>query len=241
MKVVLIGGPDRETAVNIIYAACRQCYSPGFVGDDFPFENVASFKKKELIQRVLASGHHSVLEHPSFTFAIENVSRGLQQQLTRHRIGVAFSIQSTRYNDVESMGVYKASTIEKNEALSKEYDDFMKTAAGFYRHLIDEGIPKEDARDVLPLALNSNIVMTMNCRELIHFFSLRLCMKAQKEIRDLAKEMLKICQTQLPEVFESIGPKCKQTGYCNEGKRSCGLMPLKEDVFRIYSENKPSN
>ena len=120
-------------------------------------------------------------------------------------------------------------------------DDFVKTAAEFYKHLIDNGIPKEDARDVLPLALNSNIVMTMNCRELIHFFGLRLCTKAQKEIRDLAKEMLKLCKERLPEVFENIGPKCKQIGYCNEGKRSCGLIPLKEDVFRIYSEHKSSN
>ena len=207
MNVVIIGGPDRETAVNIIYAACRQCYSPGFVGDDYPFENV---------------------------------SRGLQQQITRHRLA-NFSIQSTRYNNVENMGVYKASSIKKNEAISKEYDDFVKTAADFYKHLIDNGIPKEDARDVLPIALNSNIVMTMNCRELIHFFGLRLCTKAQKEIRDLAKEMLKLCQERLPEVFENIGPKCKQIGYCNEGNRSCGLMPLKEDVFRVYSEHKSSN
>ena len=240
MNVVLIGGPDRETAVNIIYAACRQCYSPGFVGDDFPFENVSKFKKKELIQRVVSSGHVSTIEHVAYTFAIQDVSRGLQQQLTRHRLA-NFSIQSTRYNDVENMGFWKAPAIERNEILSKEYDEFLKTAAGFYRHLMNEGISKEDARDVLPLALNSNIVMTMNCRELIHFFELRLCMKAQKEIRDLAKEMLKICQIQLPEVFENIGPKCRQMGYCNEGKRSCGLMPLKEDVFRIYSENKPSN
>ena len=231
MKVILIGGPDRETAVNIIYSACRQCYSPGFVGDDYPFENVSSFKKKELIQRVINSGHVSTIEHVTFTFAIENVSRGLQQQITRHRLA-NFSIQSTRYNNVENMGFHKPHTIEKNETLSKEYDDFVNSAAGFYKHLIDNGIPMEDARDVLPLALNSNIVMTMNCRELIHFFSLRLCMKAQKEIRDLAKEMLKLCQERLPEVFENIGPKCKQTGYCNEGKRSCGLMPLKENVLR---------
>ena len=240
MNVVLIGGPDRETAVNIIYAACRQCYSPGFVGSDYPFENVSKFKKKELIQRVVNSGHMSTIEHVAFTFAIENVSRGLQQQITRHRLA-NFSIQSTRYNNVENMGVYKAPSIKKNEAISKEYDDFVKTAAGFYKHLIDNGIPKEDARDVLPIALNSNIVMTMNCRELIHFFELRLCMKAQKEIRDLAKEMLKLCQERLPEVFENIGPKCKQIGYCNEGNRSCGLMPLKEDVFRVYSEHKSSN
>lgn len=241
MKVVLIGGPDRETAVDIIYAACRQCYSPGFVGDDYPFENVSSFKKKELIQRVIASNHYSVIEHVSFTFAIEDLSRGAAQQLTRHRIGVAFSVQSTRYNNVENMGFWKSPTIEKNKTLSKEFDEYLNSAAGFYRHLIDCGIPMEDARDVLPLALNSNMVMTMNCRELIHFFGLRLCMKAQKEIRDLANEMLKLCKERLPEVFKNIGPKCKQIGYCNEGKRSCGMMPLKEDVFRIYFENKPSN
>lgn len=237
LEVVLIGGPDRETAINIMYAACRQCYYAGFVGEKFPFDDVPFEKKASLVKEIIASHHDSVAEHCVFTFAIKDLSRAAQQQLTRHRAGVVFSVQSLRYNNGNKMGARKAKTIERNPITSEIFDNFINSAVDTYDQLVETGIPKEDARDVLPLSWNSNLVMTMNCRELIHIFELRMCKRAQKEIRDLAYALHKICKERLPEVFEHIGPKCKQLGYCNEGKRSCGMMPLKEDVLKAYQES----
>lgn len=237
MKVVLLNSINHDTAINILYAACRQCYYAGFVGDKFPFPDVSMEKKSKLIKDIVNSGHFSILEHISFTFAIQDLSRAGQQQLTRHRIGIVFSVQSTRYNNVENMGFYESDVFNENEEAKSIYEEALNSAAGCYQKLISLGIPKEDARDVLPLSLNSNLVMTVNCRELIHFISLRTCKRAQTEIRDLAYKLLKICKEQLPEVFENIGPKCKQLGYCNEGSRSCHMMPLKEDVLKAYQES----
>ena len=236
MNVVLLNSTDHDTTINILYAACRQCYYSGFVGDKYPFSDIPMEKKAALIKDVINSGHHSIAEHCSFTFAIQNLSRGAAQQLTRHRIA-CYSVQSTRYNNMENVGYFESDVYQKNEEAKRIYEDSVNSAAGCYQKLISLGIPKEDARDILPLSLNSNLIMTMNCRELIHFIGVRTCKRAQKEIRDLANKILKICQEHLPEVFENIGPKCKQLGYCNEGSRSCHMMPLKEEVFKVYYES----
>ena len=239
MEVKLLYPLLGHDVLNILYSACRQCYYSGYVGDKFPFNDVSYEKKAELIERVTKSGHHSVLEHVAFTFAIKDLSRVAQQQLTRHRLGVSYSIQSMRYCLVDDMGYYTPDSIKKNSEILDEYNEIINRAVEFYqKNTEDNSVPREDARGILPLNWNSNIVMTMNCRELLHFFNERLCTNAQKEIRELAQKMLFLCNEILPEVFSAAGPKCKTLGYCNEGKRSCHKYPLREDVFKIYNQFK---
>lgn len=226
MKVKLL--EMTPNALDVLYAACRQCYSPDYVGDlyETDYKNVSHDQKTKLIKHVFNSGHHSVLEHVSFTFAINASSRVEQQQHTRHRMS-SYSIQSMRYCNSSPTSVIVPESIQKsklyNEALQR-IDD----SKGFYNRLIEDGVPEEDARYFLYLGTSSDIVTTMNCRSLINFFSERLCTLAQWEIRDVAREMMKICKEKLPEIFGEIGPRCKQLGYCPESsKRSCGKMPLK--------------
>lgn len=238
MKVCLLSSLDNQNLLDIIYAACRQCYSSDSVGDHFPYINVSNEEKEKLIQHVIKSGHHSTIEHVSFTFAISGITRAIAQQLTRHRLA-SFSMQSQRYCDSSNSMIRIPEVLDKSTTIYKKFSELTDECVNFYKYMVNEcDIPTEDARSILPINVLTNIVVTMNCRELIHFFSERLCKTAQKEIRDLAKMMLEICQKKLPAVFKSIGPKCHQLGYCPESKkRSCGRKPLKDDVFEVYYKN----
>lgn len=246
MKVTLLFAPDHIQAVDVLYAACRQCYYPGCVGDVFPIEEVSIKEKEKLLKHVISSGHHSVLEHVSFTFSLGDITRGMAQQLTRHRIA-SFSMQSMRYCDTSNCDLHVPCSINQDPDACTEYLEIADSAVEFYRRYINREtnpIKKEDAREILPIGWYTSLVVTMNCRELLHFFSERLCTNAQEEIRVLAKKMLKICQERLPEIFSKAGPKCQVLGYCNEGKRSCHKAPLKSEVFNIYNmfkEKKVSN
>lgn len=231
MDVSLIFSPSHDDMINILYSACRQCYYTGFVGDPDSFSGVSIEKKAALIHRIISSGHHSVLEHVSFTFAIGGLSRACAQQLTRHRVA-SYSMQSMRYCDTGSNGIVTPKDFPSKSA-KLLYESAAKKAAETYNELIKLGVSKEDARGILPINWKSNLVMTMNCRELMHFFSERLCVQAQDEIRTLAKKMYNICVERLPEVFESAGAKCVVLGYCNEGERSCHKYPLKETLLNI--------
>ncbi len=228
-----------QNAVSIIYAACRQCYSAKFAGDIFEEEKANIEKRAEFIRRVIASGHESPLEHVKFTFAIEGVSRALTHQLVRHRIA-SYSQQSQRYVKAEDFGYVIPPLIEKDEVLRSEFTKIVKEIQESYNKILkrfkEKGLSGEkanqDARYILPQAAETKIVVTMNCRELLHFFAQRCCSRAQWEIRKLAYEMLLICRRQLPDVFSDAGPKCIKLGYCPEGEKfSCGAYPLKEKVI----------
>lgn len=242
MKVYLLSSSNNQNLLDIIYAACRQCYSSDCVGDHFPYLNIPNEEKEKLIHHVIKSGHHSTIEHVSFTFAISGITRAIAQQLTRHRLA-SFSMQSQRYCDSSNNMIRIPENLEnsvnRENMIYHQFSDLADKCVDFYKYLVNEcGVSREDARSILPINTLTNIVVTMNCRELIHFFSERLCKTAQKEIRDLAKKMLEICQQNLPAVFKSIGPKCHQLGYCPESKkRSCGWKPLKDDVFEVYYKN----
>ena len=237
MKVELLFAPSHKDALNVLYSECRQCYMHVFVGDRFPFHDVSDEEKAKLLKRVMASGHLSVIEHISFTFAIGDFSRASAQQLTRHRLA-SYSMSSQRYCNVRDVGVVVPSSISAKPLDFNKFNNIIDSVVKWYTSVTerDEGaIPVEDARAILPINWGSHLVVTMNCRQLLHFFEERICMNSQKEIRKLAVEMLKKCREVLPEIFESAGPKCKKLGYCNEGKRSCGIAPLKEEVFRVYN------
>ena len=176
------------------------------------------------LRGALESGHESVAEHAGFTFRIEDVSRVLLAQLTRHRMA-SFSVQSQRYCGISYNMAMPESVRNASSHVYDVFLDAVESSHKAYDWLIENGIPAEDARMVAPEGETTELVMTMNARELRHFFSLRCCNRAQWEIRELAWRMLKEVCVVAPELFENAGPGCLR-GACPEGKRSCG-KPMK--------------
>lgn len=225
-------------ALSLIYAAFRQCYHAGFVADMWPrllAGEISRETQADFVSKVLESGHDSPVEHVSFSFAIAGVSRALTHQLVRHRIA-SYSQQSQRYVDASNMDYVLPPAIARIPEAKARFEEFMDQVGRAYRDLrqilVDHGREaqaNEDARFVLPQAAETRIVVTMNCRSLLHFFSLRCCQRAQWEIRAMADRMLAICQAELPAIFASAGAKCEALGYCPESaKFACGRYPTKD-------------
>ena len=210
-----------------VATAAHLCYANSNL-DDLQQKMDIDYAKK-LIKQLIDAGHYSVLEHASFTFGIEGVSRALTHQLVRHRIA-SYSQQSQRYVDEKSFAYVIPPKIKANEELNKKFEAFMETSRSLYGELSKE-IPKEDARFVLPNATETRIIVTMNTRSLYNFFENRLCTRAQWEIRALAEAMLKEVKAIAPLLFDYIGPKCEKLGYCPE-KKSCGRKPHKSEVIK---------
>lgn len=177
-----------------------------------------SVKPESSLRHSVEAGHESVLEHAVFTFRVEGLSRAALAQLTRHRLA-SFDVQSQRYVRIHGVDLVMPETIRSSD-FYVEAGSLMKDVMNLYHRMVDAGIPAEDARYITPQAVPTVLVMTMNARELRHFFSLRCCNRAQWEIRHLADEMLTICRHVAPELFEGAGPGCV-TGYCKE-KKPCG-------------------
>jgi thymidylate synthase (FAD) len=224
MKVKLIRHtPDPEKLVAV---AARLCYSP--VGVEDLDEQLNMEAAQKLVKFVIKSGHLSTTEHVYFTFGIEGISRVLSHQLVRHRIA-SFNQQSQRYVKFKENYEYVIpDLIRQNKEINKKYKSFISDIHKFYKEMIDSGIDAEDARYILPNASETKMIMTMNARELLHFFTVRCCNRAQTEIRDLATLMLKGVKKVAPVIFESAGPNCLRTP-CPEGKYSCGKPPSTSD------------
>lgn len=233
MKVILL--EKTPNLKDVIYAACRQCYFEDWIGNEWLNNNISNHSdddKNRLITHVFNSGHHTTLEHASFTFSISGISRSLSHQLVRHRIAT-FSQQSQRYAGKGKSHYIIPPKIEKNNECLNKFNELLDHINETYSYLVDNNILEEDARYVLPNACSTNIVMTMNVRALIHFLEERLCSCAQWEIRNLARKIHEICKNEFPIIFNNIGPKCYTLGYCNESsKRSCGLKPLKRNFLK---------
>lgn len=210
--------PERTVAMS-----ARLCYSP--IGAAQLEEKISDEQAAKLVRKLVSMGHLSTLEHVTFTFAIEGVSRVLTHQLVRHRIA-SYSQQSQRYvkeHDFET--IVPASIASKPEAKAK-FDKLMTEIQAMYDEFIALDIPAEDARYILPNATETKIVCTFNARSLLNFFSLRCCTRAQWEIRALANEMLRQCQAVAPVIFENAGPTCVSEGVCHEGAMSCGRLQV---------------
>ena len=224
MKVALV----RHTLSpeEVVALGARLCYSKARVDD--LLTRVEAKDQTDFVHKIMGMGHDSVLEHASFTFGIEGVSRVLLAQITRHRLA-SFSVQSQRYVSYESgFGYIVPPKIEAlgDEAVA-EFEQQMDTLHQWYTEWqqklgTGEG-GNEDARFVLPGACETRMMVTMNVRELRHFFSLRMCSRAQWEIRALANEMHRLCMEVAPALFENAGPGCLR-GACPEGEKTCGKM-----------------
>ena len=200
---------------QLIAASAKLCYSAASIAD---LAAIEADKAAEFIDK-LPEAHQSPFEHVSFTFGIEGVSRAMLAQITRHRIA-SFSVQSQRYVNMDEFGYVIPPSIAANQDAIDEYEHFMDRADLVYTYLRSCGIPAEDARFVLPNACETRMIVTMNARELLHFFSLRCCKRAQWEIRAVADEMLRLCKEVAPEIFAKAGPGCVR-GHCPEGKMGC--------------------
>ena len=182
------------------------------------------------LRGALASGHESVIEHAVFTFRVEGVSRALLAQITRHRLA-SFSVESQRYVMGSGRSAVVPPGIEADIELSGLYDYLQSETARFYAICIRKGIPAEDARYGFLQGGGTKFIVTMNARELRHFFSLRCCNRAQWEIRALADEMLRLCKAAAPGLFKDAGPGCVR-GSCPEGNRTCG-QPRKQMIEKM--------
>ena len=251
MKVKLIAYTPEGAAT--IAKAAKLCYSP--VGVEAIEEKLDEAEVSRVVAMLADMGHASPMEHISFTFAIEGVSRVLTHQLVRHRLA-SYSQQSQRYvrldqfeyiipKAIEKDEAAKARFIESMEAAHRAYEDLTEQLKAVYvKELEESGMDEkkaasaaekraiEDARYVLPNACETKIVVTMNARSLMHFFTMRLCERAQWEIRDMALAMLKEVLAVAPEVFKQAGPACV-TGPCPEGAMTCGKI---NEVRAFYKE-----
>ncbi|MEF9984268.1 MAG: FAD-dependent thymidylate synthase [Oscillospiraceae bacterium] len=240
--------------VKTVAAAAKLCYSSSSI--DTLMENLTDEKAESFVEMLSEMGHESPIEHASFTFAIEGVSRSLLAQITRHRIA-SYSVQSQRYvkeksfeyvipHEIEAIPEAKKSFVETMEMLQNSYESLTailskKHYETFLESGMDEKTAKrsaekkaiEDARFVLPNACTTKMIVTMNARSLINFFNQRCCNRAQWEIQELADMMLaEVKKVALP-LFKFAGPSCVK-GACPEGKMSCGkALEMREKYLNI--------
>lgn len=218
--------PDPEQTVAL---AARLCYSA--VGLDELKEKIGSGDIRQFIDKIMTLGHHSVLEHASFTFGVEGISRVTSHQLVRHRVA-SYSQQSQRYvSHVERFDAVLPPAIAANEEAKRIFDFTVGVVHQAYKQLVEMGLQPEDARYLLPNATETKIIITMNARELLHFFKLRCCERAQWEIRSMAVGMLKLAKQVAPTIFRDAGPGCV-AGPCPEGEFCCGRTGQVRKQFR---------
>lgn len=219
MRVELVAHtPDPE---GVVAAAARLCYSAAGIPE------LRERQTPEQVDAFLAllrqAGHLSPLEHASFTLYLEGFSRVTTHQLVRHRVA-SYSQQSQRYVRVDGGDFVLPPSVGRSPAARAEFLRALEAGADVYRRLLKLGIPREDARYCLPQAVASRLVVTMNARQLLHFFQLRTCRRAQWEIRCLALLMLRRVRQAAPGIFRLAGPDCQTEGICRQGKYSCGRL-----------------
>ena len=219
--------PDLTVAV-----AARRCYSNTPTKQLWEELSKSKEKQEKIIDRVVKDGHTSTLEHASFTFGVDNVTRAFLAQITRHRVGIAFSVQSQRYCDLQGTPVedlyYPDS--QNNGVIYKEaYENALQS----YEQLEKSGEKLEDARMVLPNGFPTSMVISMNAREIRHVLGLRMCVHAQKEIRQIATAIKYLVTPVAPLIFKNLGANCQQYGFCPENSRGCGKFPTINELLKL--------
>jgi thymidylate synthase (FAD) len=207
--------PEPEKTVCL---AARLCYSDSSI--DGLAAGVKGISYEKFLGKILKMGHTSVLEHACFTFGIEGISRATSHQLVRHRIA-SYSQQSQRYVRFKDPEYVTPPVISGDAEMKRRFDSAIRRSYSLYNVLLKTGVPAEDARFLLPNAACTKIIVTMNARELLHFFRLRCCERAQWEIREMATRMLGLAKREAPFIFRDSGPACVR-GTCSEGEMTCG-------------------
>ena len=257
MNVTLITHtPDPE---KVVAAAAKLCYSKASITD--LMDGLSDEKVAGFLDKLSGLGHASPLEHVSFTFGIEGVSRSFLAQITRHRIA-SYSVQSQRYVDMGEADIVVPPAIAQDGEASEAFSQAVKSAKYAYNHLhhVLEDIhtyelmlgdsfmtgqearakasklANEDARFVLPEACQTRMIVTMNARELNNFFKLRCCNRAQWEIRRVADEMLKLVYPIAPHLYKDAGPGCVAGKGCTEGSMTCGYMAQVQNKYNKIKE-----
>jgi len=206
---------------QVVAAAIRQCYAS--VGPRELKKKIDKETRERLIKQVMSSGHTSTLEHASFTFGIEGISRVTEVQLVRHRVGTAYSVQSGRYVKRGNAKYVIPLAIKENKIIFKKYKKILNNVQNMYNEMLDLGIKAEDARFIQPQSLQTKVVVSFNARALLHFLELRCCRRAQWEVQMMANLMLKEVKKVAPIIFGNAGPTCITQKICWEGKMACGL------------------
>lgn len=242
LKVILLRHtPNPEETVAM---AAKLCYSPSDI--ESLKEKIHTKDQKAFVEKLMKIGHMSPIEHASFTFAIEGISRACSHQLVRHRLA-SYSQQSQRYVSEEAGFDYIIPpTIKSDDKLNAYFKNFMAEAQKAYNYVVkrlnEKGLKGEsanqDARFVLPNAAETKIIATMNARELLHFFRQRCCLRAQWEINKLAQQMLYLVKQVAPTIFEKAGPPCLYAS-CPEGDMNCGQAKKIRKIYgSAYKERK---
>ncbi len=256
MKVKLLSyTPDAE---KLVATAAKLCYSSSDI--ESLRDGLTDEKTENFIDMLVSIGHESVMEHVSFTFGIEGISRACSHQLVRHRIA-SYSQKSQRYVNENGFEFITPPAVESLPAAKSEYDRIISEITESYDKLVllltqkhitefiaqgmDEKtanskaskLANEDARFVLPNACETKIVVTMNIRSLFNFFRHRCCNRAQWEIRAVANEMLRQCLEVAPHIFAYAGPSCVANGKCPEGKMTCGKISEVKEYFALMKKN----
>lgn len=228
MEVKLIAhtpDPDRVCAI-----AAKNCISSKLPED---VENMNS------LVHALKGGHTSVAENATFTFSIEGISRVVEIQLVRHRVGASYAIQSGRYVAKGPTDMVIPQSIEDAMADDRENGNgHLDEVFDRYKEAVDElatslkmaGVKDQDVRYFYPQGAKTNIILTMNGRSLLHYFALRLCTRAQREHRELAEKMLALVKPVAPVLFANAGPSCRQLHYCPE-ENGCGAYPKISEMY----------
>ena len=234
--VLLRYTPEPEVVVAM---AAKLCYSPS--GVEELKEKIEAKDQAAFVEKLASVGHLSPIEHVSFSFGIEGISRACSHQLVRHRVA-SYSQQSQRYVKEEQFDYVVPPSVKQDPALMKEFEKCMAEAQENYTKVLKRleklGFKGEsgqqDARYLLPNAAETKIVVTMNARELLHFFRVRCCNRAQWEIREMAERMLALVKGVAPTIFARSGPGCLYAA-CPEGKMTCGKI---EEVRKKYGVKK---
>ncbi len=250
MKVELLSHtPDPE---RLAATAAKLCYSSSDISS--LRDGLTPEKTESFINMLVSIGHESVMEHVSFTFGIEGISRACSHQLVRHRIA-SYSQKSQRYVSESGFEYITPPEIEALPEAKAEYDRIISEISRSYEKIADLLTAKhteeltasgtdektaaskarkaanEDARFLLPNACETKIVVTMNVRSLFNFFRHRCCNRAQWEIRAVADEMLRLCLEKAPHIFSHAGPSCVAEGKCPEGKMTCGSFTAVREKY----------
>ncbi len=242
---------------HTVASAAKLCYSSSNISE--LTENLSDEKAASFVEMLSEIGHESPIEHASFTFGIEGVSRALLAQITRHRMA-SFSVKSQRYvregafeyvtppeiaSSPEALALYEEIMAEDQKRYDRISailkDKHIKTflAEGKDQKTAERLAEKkaiEDARFVLPNSCETQMVLTMNARSLHNFFRHRCCARAQWEIQDIANQMLSLVSKVAPNLFKNAGPSCLN-GPCPEGKMSCGKAKEIKEYYKGLKNN----